>query len=109
LPAAKVDKKMMHQSTSTAGDKEVGGRRRRRKINRGGGPVRQEAVEQGEAEVATQQPVKADIERQQQDNGQKCRQIEGGGVLTCNATTSQDSDDHDNSNGNGDSISDGDC
>ncbi len=64
LPAAKVDKKMTHQSTSTAGDKEVGGRRRRRQINRGGDPGRQEAVEGGEAEVATQQPVKADNERQ---------------------------------------------
>jgi hypothetical protein len=45
LPAAKVDKKMMHQSTSIAGDKEVGGRRRRQQINRGGGPGRQEVVE----------------------------------------------------------------
>jgi hypothetical protein len=29
LPATKVDKKTMHQSTSTAGDKEVGGKKRR--------------------------------------------------------------------------------
>jgi hypothetical protein len=35
LPAAKLDKKTMHQSTSTAGDKEVTGRRRRQRIKRG--------------------------------------------------------------------------
>jgi hypothetical protein len=34
---AKVDKKTMHQSTSTAGNKEVGGRRIRGQINRDGG------------------------------------------------------------------------
>jgi hypothetical protein len=60
LPAAKVDEKMTHQSTSTAGDKEVGGRRRRRWINRGGDPGGQKAVAQREAEVARQQPVRVD-------------------------------------------------
>jgi hypothetical protein len=44
LPAAKVDKTMMHKSTSTAGEKEVGGRRRRQQMKRGGGPCGQEAV-----------------------------------------------------------------
>ncbi len=58
LPATKVDKKTTHQSTSTAGDEEVGGRRRRQGIKRGGGPGRWEALEQGEAEAPTQQPVR---------------------------------------------------
>jgi hypothetical protein len=35
LPAAKVDKMTMHQLISTAGDKDVGGRRRRQGINLG--------------------------------------------------------------------------
>jgi hypothetical protein len=34
-----VDEKMMHQSFSTAGNKEVGGRRRRQWINRGRGKL----------------------------------------------------------------------
>ncbi len=68
LPTAKVDKKTTHQLTSIAGDREVSGRRRRRQIKRGGGPGGQESVVQGEAEVATQQPVRADIKAQLQDN-----------------------------------------
>ncbi len=65
LPAAKVDKKTTHQSTSTAGDKEVGGRRRRRWINRGGGSGGPEVVVQGEVEMVMQQPVRAEDKRQQ--------------------------------------------
>jgi hypothetical protein len=74
LPATKVGKKMMHQSTSTVGDKEVDGRRRRQWINRGGGPGRREGVAQGKAEVAMQQPVMADNKRHWQDDRQKCWQ-----------------------------------
>jgi hypothetical protein len=44
LPAANDNKKLTHQSKSTAGDKEVSGRRRRQQIKRGGGPGRREAV-----------------------------------------------------------------
>jgi hypothetical protein len=65
LPATKVDKKTTHQSTSTAGDEEVGERRTRQQIQRGGGPGGREAVARGEAEVAIQQPGRADDERQQ--------------------------------------------
>ncbi len=90
MPAAKVDEKTMHQSTSTAWDEEVGGMRRSQRINRGGGPGGQEAVAQGEAEVETQQPVRADDERQQQDNRQRRRQTGGGGVSRCDAASSQD-------------------
>ncbi len=60
----KVDKNTMHQSTSTAGDKEVGGRRRRKQINRCGGPGRWEDVAQEEAEVVMQQPVRVDNKSQ---------------------------------------------
>jgi hypothetical protein len=49
-----VDVKMTYQSTSTAGNKEVEGRRRRGWINRGGGPGGREAVAREEVEVATQ-------------------------------------------------------
>jgi hypothetical protein len=90
LPATKVDKKTAHQSTSTAGDKEVGGRRRRQWINQGGGPGGGKAVVQGQAEAAMQLPVRVDNKRQQQVNRQKRRQTGGGGVSRCNATTSQD-------------------
>jgi hypothetical protein len=69
LPAAKVDEKTTHQSTSTAGDEEVGGRRRRRRINKGGDPGGQKAVARGEAEVATQQPVRVDDERHGETTG----------------------------------------
>ncbi len=109
LSAAKADKKMMQQSISTAGDKEVSGRMRWQRINRGGGASGREVVAQGEAEAAMQQPVKLDDKRQWQDDRWRRRQIGGGGVLTCNATTSQDSDGHDNSDGNGDSDGDSDC
>jgi hypothetical protein len=52
LTAAKVDKKAMHQSTSTAGDdEEVGCMRRMQQINEGGGPGGRVAVVQGEAEA----------------------------------------------------------
>ncbi len=90
MPATKVDKKAMHQSTSTVGDKEVGGRRRRQQIKRGGGPGRREAVAQGEAEAATQQPIRADNKRQWQDSRQRRWQTGGSGMMRCNATTSQD-------------------
>ncbi len=89
LPAAKVGKKKVHQLTSTAGDKEVGGRRRRQHIMRGVGPGGWEAMVQGEAEVVAQQPVRVDNERQRQDSRWRRRQTGGGGVSRCNATTSQ--------------------
>jgi hypothetical protein len=54
----------MHQSTSTAENKEVGGRRRRQWINRDGGPGGQEVMAQEEVEAVTKQPVRADDERQ---------------------------------------------
>jgi hypothetical protein len=37
-----------------------------------------------------QQPVLADDKRQQRDGRQRCRQTGGGGMMRCNATTSQD-------------------
>jgi hypothetical protein len=43
-------------------------------------------VAQGEAEAATQQPVRADDERQQQEDRQRCRQTGGG---YCCAQTEQ--------------------
>ncbi len=64
---------------------------------------------QGEAEAAMQQPVKADDERQRQDDRWRRWQTGGGGVLTCNATTRQGGDGCDDSDGNGDSDGDGDC
>jgi hypothetical protein len=82
---------MMHQSTSTAGDKEVGGRRRRRQcIKRGVGPGGWEVVAQGEAEAAMQQLVRADDERQWQDNRWRRQQTGGSSKTRCSATTSQD-------------------
>ncbi len=90
LPATKFDKKTVHQSTSTAGDKEVGGRRRRQRINQGGGPGGGKAVAQGQAEAAMQLPVRVDNKGQRQDDGQRHRQTRGGSVPRCNATTSQD-------------------
>jgi hypothetical protein len=81
LPAAKVDKKMMHRSTSTAGDKEVGCRRRRQWIKRGGGPGSWEVVVQGKAEAAMQQPVRVYDKRQWGDNRRRRRQT-GGGSMT---------------------------
>jgi hypothetical protein len=90
LPATKVDKKKAHQSISTAGYKRVGGRRRRQWMKRGGGPGGQEAVARGEAEAATQQPVRVDNKRQQQNNRWRRQQTGGGSVTRCDATTSQD-------------------
>jgi hypothetical protein len=59
-------------------------------MNRGGGPGGQEAVTRGEAEVETQQPVRADNERQRRDEWQRRRQTGVGGVSRCDATTNQD-------------------
>ncbi len=59
-------------------------------MNRDGGPGGREAVAQGEAETATQQPVKAHNEWQRQDHRQRRWQTGEGGVTRCNITTSQD-------------------
>ncbi len=83
MPAAKVGEKTTHQSTSTA-------RRRRGRMNRGGGLGGQKAVARGQAEVATKQPVRVDDERQRRDDRWRRWQTGGGGVSRCDATTSQD-------------------
>ncbi len=70
--------------------KEVGGRRRRQRIKSGGGPGGQEAVAREKVEAATQQPVMADDKRQQQDGRLRLWQTGGGGVMRCDAKTSQD-------------------
>ncbi len=90
LHAAKVDKKMTHQSTLKAGDKEVGGRRRRWRINRGGGPGGCKAVAWGNAVAVMQQLVRVDDKGQRRDDKWRHQQTGGGSVSRCNTTTSQD-------------------
>ncbi len=84
MPIQKIEK-TMHQSTLTAGDKEVGGKRRRQQIKRGVSPGGWEVVVQGEAEAAMQQPVRADDKRQRQDDKRRCWQTGGNGMTRCNA------------------------
>jgi hypothetical protein len=72
------------------GTKEVGGRRRRKIMKRGGGPGVREVVARGKVEAEMQQPVMVDDKRQRQDGRQRCRQTGGGGMMRWDAQISQD-------------------